>query len=40
MLLSAHATPASEGARAEYSYAFSGAGIPASAPRDQVYEYH
>jgi hypothetical protein len=40
MLLSAHATPASEAARAEYSYAFSGADIPASAPRGQVYEYH
>jgi len=40
MLLAAHATPATEAARAEYSYAHSGANIPASAPRGQVYEYH
>jgi hypothetical protein len=38
MLLAAHATPAIEAARAEYSY--SGTNIPASAPRGQVYEYH
>jgi hypothetical protein len=40
MLLAAHATPASEAARAEYSYAYSGADIPANASRGQVYEYH
>jgi hypothetical protein len=40
MLLAVHAKPAAEAARAEYSYAFSGAHIPASAPRGQVYEYH
>jgi hypothetical protein len=40
MLLAAHATPATEAARAESSYAYSGANIPASAPRGQVYEFH
>jgi hypothetical protein len=39
MLPAAHATP-TEGVRYEYVSEYSGANIPASAARGQVYEYH
>jgi hypothetical protein len=38
MLAAAHATPANQGAKEYYSL-YSGANIPNSAPRGQVFEY-
>jgi hypothetical protein len=39
-LLGAHAKSLDNGSRAEYYSAYSGANIPNTAARGQVYEYH
>jgi hypothetical protein len=39
-LLAAHAMQVDNGARPEYHSAYSGANIPNTAARGQVYEYH
>ena len=40
MLLAAHAKPVNGDAGLQAQYHYSGADIPASASRDEVYEYH